>query len=107
MQLYFQDADLVEPIAILDVALSQCGLLDLDLFIEQGQLVVPPDQLRRAEQRAGLERLTARVAAIAASGSGYRRTDWCSFHRKEIYPTETGVLDFFIFSKTSPTSFDK
>lgn len=45
VQLDLEHADLVQPVAILRLALGQSGVLDLDLLVQQRQLIVAPDEL--------------------------------------------------------------
>ena len=44
--LQLEDADVLEPLVVLNLALVQCRLLDLDLLVQQCQFVVSSDQLR-------------------------------------------------------------
>lgn len=46
VDLCLEDADVVFALAVLLLALAQSALKDLDLLVEQGQLIVAPDQLR-------------------------------------------------------------
>ena len=45
LDLQFEYADILQPLAILHLSLVQCGLLYLYLFIEQGQFIVSTDHL--------------------------------------------------------------
>jgi len=42
IQLDLQHADLIQAIAVLDLALGKSALLDLDLLVQQCELVIPP-----------------------------------------------------------------
>lgn len=44
--LQLEDPQVLHPLVVLALAFIQHGLLDLDLLIEQGQLVVAPNKLR-------------------------------------------------------------
>lgn len=46
LDLHLEQADVLHPLGVLQLALVQDGLLDLDLLVEQRQLVVTPHQLR-------------------------------------------------------------
>lgn len=43
--LQLEQADVLDPLVVLDLTLVQDGLLDLDLLIKQCQFIVPPHQL--------------------------------------------------------------
>ena len=46
VELDFQDSDLVQPVPILNLALVQGALLDLDLLIQERKLVIAANELR-------------------------------------------------------------
>ena len=45
LDLEFEDADVLQPLVVLDLALVQRRLLDLDLLVQQGELIVTSHQL--------------------------------------------------------------